>query len=415
MRLIILIFVFISFSCTHPHKVNQKDTVSVPNKGDTEKELRSGRADVFVVKPATLEFSQDKLQQLKLPPGFKINVFAKDFDGPRSILVAANGDVYIAERNAGKVVLLRDRDGDGVADFRRDAIAGVGKELRGVHGLAMKGSKMYMVTDRQLYYSEVRDDGSLGPKRKIFDDLPDGGQHPNRTMHFGPDSHLYLSIGSTCNSCPEPNLEAATMLQVSKDERSRRVWARGLRNTIGFAWHPVTKQMWGMDHNTDYLGNDIPPEELNLLTEGKNYGWPECWGKQNVDWLYHSEPRQGDSRIKFCQSTEPSVLDYQAHAAPMMMLFYTGASFPTEFRHDAFVAMRGSWNRNPPYGYKIVRIKYNQAGQPIKFEDFVSGWLAPDKKSRFGRPTGLAQAKDGSLLLSDDENGIIYRISYTGE
>jgi glucose/arabinose dehydrogenase len=411
--IISLAVVFLALSCAHQ---GPKQTGTIPpNTPDTGDQVRSASVKTFVVKPATKEFEEERLSELKLQPGFKINVFAEGFDGPRGILVAPNGDVYVAERKKGRVVRLKDTSGDGKANERVVVASGLGEDLQGVHGLALKGRSLYMVTDRELYRADLKADGSLGARRRIFNDLPDGGQHPNRTMDFGPDGLLYLSIGSTCNSCPEPNKEAATMLQVSRDEKSRKVWASGLRNTIGFGWHPVTRELWGMDHNTDYLGDDLPPEELNLLSEGKHYGWPECWGKQEVDWMYHSEPSKGDSRRAFCASTEPSVLEYQAHAAPMMLVFYTGSSFPAEYRNDAFVAMRGSWNRYPPYGYKIVRIKFGASGKPEGFEDFVSGWLAEDKKSQFARPMGLAQARDGSLLMTEDGNGVIYRISYDGQ
>jgi glucose/arabinose dehydrogenase len=409
---IILPCLLILFSCAHSGSDKKTTSIKVPQRGDTSKTLRAAGAEVFVVKPATKDFAEERMQKLKLKPGFRIEVFARGFKGPRSMVVAPNGNIYLAERKAGKVILLRDINGDGKADQQREVMSGLNEDLQGVHGLAIGKGRLYMVTDRELYSAKISADGSLTDRRKLISDLPDGGQHPNRTMAFGPDGRLYLSIGSTCNACPEPNKEAATMLRFDESEKKREIFAQGLRNTIGFAWHPLTGELWGMDHNTDYRGNDLPPEELNRLIQGRHYGWPECWGKQQVDWSYHEEPSNQDSRSAFCKSTEPSVLEYEAHAAPMMMVFYTGKQFPAEYKNDALVAMRGSWNRNPPYGYKIVRIKYDSQGKPLAFEDFVSGWLLENNESHFGRPMGLAVTRDGALLMSEDENGIIYRISY---
>jgi glucose/arabinose dehydrogenase len=204
------------------------------------------------------------------------------------------------------------------------------------------------------------------------------------------------------------------MLRYDPATGQRAIFARGLRNTIGFGWHPATGRLWGMDHNSDARGDDFPPEELNLIEEGGHYGWPYCAGKQQVDYFTASEPPDDASRPEFCARTKPSILEYQGHAAPMTLVFYTGTRFPERFRHDAFTAMRGSWNRNPPAGYKVVRIRFDGQGNPLGFEDFVTGWLLEDGRAHFGRLTGTAVAADGSLLVTDDANGVIYRIAYTG-
>jgi glucose/arabinose dehydrogenase len=363
------------------------------------------------VRPAQRYFSEERMRQLRLPDGFAIDVFADELENPRVLLVMENGDVYVSEREAGRVTMLRDTNGDGRADVRRHVVTGLGEDLAGVHGLATDGERLFMVTDRELYVAGIGADGSVGEPERVIDDLPSGGQHPNRTMRYA-DGVLYLSIGSTCNACPEPDEEAATMLTVNPVTWEREIFARGLRNTIGFDFHPRTGALWGMDHATDWRGDNFPREELNLLQRGRHYGWPFCGEKQRVDPLMHADPPDGMGRTEFCRSTEPSVLEYTAHAAPMVMTFYTGDMFPGEFRDDAFVAMRGSWNRSEPSGYSVVRIRFDAAGQPTGFEEFVTGWLIEDGAAHFGRLSAVAVARDGALLVNDDHNGVIYRVSY---
>lgn len=267
-----------------------------------------------------------------------------------------------------------------------------------------------MVTETELYVAQIMVDGALGEPDLLLDDLPDGGQHPNRSMRWGPDGMLYLSIGSTCNACVEPNDEHATILRLDPATVAREVFAGGLRNTIGFAWHPRTGDMYGLDHNSDERADDWPTEELNRIEEGAHYGWPHCWGDRQVDMHIPAEPPDGESREAFCAGTEAPVLEYPGHAAPMQMTYYEAFQFPPEYRGDAFATMRGSWNRNPPVGYEVVRIVHDAEGRPIAMEPFVSGWLIDDGRAHFGRLTGLAVSPDGSLLVGDDENGVVYRI-----
>ncbi len=261
--------------------------------------------------------------------------------------------------------------------------------------------------------------------RVIVDDLPDGGQHENRVLQFGPDGLLYVSVGSSCNDCAEANqLERATLMRFTAEGREREIVANGLRNTIGFDWHPVTNELWGMDNGSDFHGDEVPPEELNRILPGANYGWPICYGERVVDPLTTDSSRlmalrPGQSepilrpitRQEYCAQTEPSVLTYQAHTAPLWMQFYEGTQFPAEYRNDAFVVFRGSWNRAEPVGYKVVRLRFAN-GTSIAFEDFLTGFLHADRTAFFARPAGLAIAQDGSLLVSDDTNGVIYRVSY---
>jgi Cu/Zn superoxide dismutase len=200
------------------------------------------------------------------------------------------------------------------------------------------------------------------------------------------------------------------MLRISANGASRAVYARGLRNTLGWAWHPQTNELWGFDHGSDFRGNDVPPEELNLIREGGNYGWPFCYGQRVVDRWSHYDP-PGMTPAAYCASTEPAALTYQAHSAPIGMVFYSGTQFPATFQGDAFVSMHGSWNRSPAAPAKVIRVRF-QNGRPIGTEDFITGFLTNGGRAFIGRPAGLVVGADGSLLISDDANGAIYRVSY---
>lgn len=360
-----------------------------------------------VTKPLLVPTTTASLAAIKAPNGFAVNVFAKDLKNVRVIAVSENGNVYVSRRDQGDVVLLKDANRDGKADGAPVVVA----NRAGAHGLAVHDGKLYLLTVKELFVATIMPDGKLGPLEMILGDLPDSGQHPNRTLAFGPDDMIYLSVGSTCNACNESNPENATLLRISPDGKSRTIFATGLRNMIGFDWHPSTGELWGMDNGIDFLADDQQPEELNRIELGKQYGWPHIWGAGGVN--PQSTPPGGITKAQWKAMSVPQALGYTAHAAPMQMLFYKGSGFPAEFAGDAFVAMRGSWNRKIPSGYEIVRIRYS-AGQPRSVETFVTGFLSADGKTHTARPMGLAMAQDGSILMTDDANGYIYRVAYTG-
>jgi glucose/arabinose dehydrogenase len=396
-----------------PGTVTPGGQLAPPHIPDERGGLIVVESEIATVRPEGREVTEERLAQLQAPAGFRVAIFAEELENPRGIRVAPNGNVYVAERTAGRVRLLRDTDGDGRADVSRVVAEGLGEGLSGVHGLAIRENRLYMVTERELYSAPIQADGGLGERTLHLDDIPAGGQHPNRTMEFGPDGMLYLSIGSTCNACVEPIEEHATIVRVDPRTWEREVFAEGLRNTIGFGWHPVSGELFGLDHNTDERGNDWPPEKLNRIHEGRHYGWPFCGGQREPDWHVPADP-EGMSREAFCAQTEPPVLTYTAHAAPMQMVYYTGGQFPERYRNQAFATMRGSWNRNPPAGYEVVQVLFDGLGNPIGIEPFVRGWLLEGGRAHFGRLMGIAQAADGSLIVGDDENGVVYRISYGG-
>jgi glucose/arabinose dehydrogenase len=351
----------------------------------------------------------ERINQLELPEGFEISAFGEGLGSVRMMAEADDGTIYVTRRGQGDVLALRDRDDDGQVDMPPLVAA---SELPSVHGIIVQGTDVWLATPTTIYKGTIAADGTFEGLTGILNDMPQGGQHGNRTMAFGPDGMLYVSVGSPCNACSFDDPEYATILQIQPDGSSRKIFASGLRNTIGWGWHPETGQLWGMDHGSDWRGDNQPPEELNLLVESNNYGWPFCYGNKQIDPYIATDPR-GKTKSEFCRDSTGPVLTYQAHSAPIGMVYYTGDRFPEMYRNDAFVAMRGSWNRNQAVGYKVVRIDFDESGQPVGFEDFVTGWLIENGTAQFGRIAGLLVRRDGSLLISDDTNGTVYQVQYT--
>ena len=363
-----------------------------------------------VVETAPLEVTPQRLANLQMPDGFVLTRWA-EIQNPRVIRVnPKNGDVYVSQRDPGTISLLRDSNGDGRADVQRVVFT-----RKNAHGIAIKGDEMFIMTIRELYKAPIKADGTLGKSTLIANDFPDAGQHPNRTLDFGPDGKLYISVGSTTNAANERNEENATIIQADANGKNRRVFASGLRNTIGYGWHPTTKRFYGWDQGMDTLGDDESKEEINEIQYGKRYGWPFVY--EDGKMIDHPLPPPAFTREDWVKMTTFPKLMNTAHSAGLQWQFYTGSQFPSEYRNDAFVTLRGSWNRNPPSGYQLARVRFDKAGNPTKIEPFVSGFLVENpspnvKWGNFARLVGLAQAKDGSLLMGDDTNNTIYRIAY---
>jgi glucose/arabinose dehydrogenase len=371
---------------------------------ETPDQPTSGQVNGYIFRPAIVPATAERVQQLKLPAGFRVSKFAEQLGKPRILAVAPSGDVYTTDREAGIVMLMKDTNKDGIADGKQTVAT-----IPQAHGLALHNGKMYIAAVREVYVATINSDGTLGQPQAIMTNLPDAGQHPNRTLAVGPDGLLYLSIGSTCNSCDESNPLNATLVRANLDGSNLTVFARRLRNTIGFGWHPSTGELWGMDHGIDWLGDTEQKEELNLLKQGGNYGWPYIFGEGKYN---PGDRPPGDTTYQqYLQITTLPTLLYDAHAAPMQMAFYTGTAFPQDYRNDAFVAMRGSWNRSQPTGYKVVRVHFEN-GKPVRMDDFLTGFLVNNNQAHFGRLVGVAVHPDGSLLVSDDTNGVIYRITH---
>ena len=370
-------------------------------------EAANVRVDGAIVEPEQIA---PDLSSLRVPEGYRIGIFAEGLGNARMIEVADDGTVYLTRRTEGDVLLLRDANGDGVGDERRSVAR---RPL--MHGIEIDGEFAYLVAGSSIFRAPILPDGGFGPLEEIIGDLPATGQHSAREINKGPDGLFYVSVGSTCNACDESSPESATILRMQADGDQRTIFASGLRHTIGFGWHPSTGELWGMDQGIDWLGDTQQIEELNRIEPGKAYGWPYIYGMGG--WNPQDEPPGGLTMEDWDRMSERPVLGYDPHAAAMQMAFYRGAMFPASEQGNAFVSMRGSWNRTEPVGYEVARIRFGADGHPTAIESFVTGFLQAERRggpAQSGRPVGVAEAKDGALLFSDDVNGVIYRVSYDG-
>jgi Raf kinase inhibitor-like YbhB/YbcL family protein len=355
-----------------------------------------------ILKP--VELPMPALSQVHVPTGFRVQKFAENVENARILAIGFNGNVYVTRREQGDILMFR-VGADGLAAGEPVRVA----SRSGLHGIAFSKGKVYLAAVHEIFKADVRPDGTFGPLEMIIHDLPDAGQHNTRTVQIGPDDMMYISVGSTCNECAEPNPENATILRSSLDGKSRSIFASGLRDTVGWGWQPQTGELWGMDNGMDALGDNLQPEELNHIEKGKRYGWPYLFGSNQLN--PHLDPPGGLQKSELAKTNVPMAVGYTAHAAPMQMSFYNASQFPAEYQGDAFVSMRGSWNRKPPSGYEVVRIHFKN-GQPVSIEPFVTGFVT--LQGEYGRLVGNAVAQDGSLLFTDDRNGVIYRVSYVG-
>jgi glucose/arabinose dehydrogenase len=337
---------------------------------------------------------------LDLPSGFSVSVFAKNLPDARVMIFDKQGNMLVSRPSGGAVTKLEVQNG--VVSSQSDLVAG----LNHPHGLALDpdtGTSLFIGEEDQI--SKISLDNPDG-KEKISD-LPSGGEHTTRTLLFGPDGRLYVSVGSSCNVCVENDPRRAAISSLNKDGSDFRTYALGLRNAVFMAVNPRTKEIWATDMGRDFLGDDLPPDTIDIIKQGKNYGWPYCYGKQ----VHDSNFDPSGSKISFCMTTEPSLIDIPAHSAPLGLNFLSGSQFPSEYQNDLLAAYHGSWNRSVPTGYKIVRFKFDAGGNYLGSEDFITGWLTGSRSS-LGRPVGIVTGPDGKIYISDDKAGVIYQVSY---
>lgn len=355
---------------------------------------------------------------LKLPPGFSISIFAKNLGGPRVLAWDSSGRLLVSVPDGGKVLALPDENTDGIAD----KVITVAEGLSKPHGLAMRCEGNAAVQQCKLYVGEtnavsVFDYEQGTPKatnRKKIITLPSGGGHVTRTLAIVPyqnTERVLVSIGSSCNVCNEADARRAAIYSANLDGSDFKPFATGLRNSVFMAPYPATGQIWATEMGRDLLGDDIPPDEVNIIREGQNYGWPICYGNNIHDTHFDKNVYIQDP----CRDKTPSHIDLQAHSAPLGLAFIPEEGWPEDFKNDLLVAFHGSWNRSTPTGYKIVRIKLDGNGNPQGQEDFISGWLASGAKGggALGRPVDILVQPGGYAYISDDKAGVIYRLTYT--
>jgi len=337
--------------------------------------------------------------RLRVPDGFKVDYFAR-LRGVRFMALGPDGAVYASQSGAGQVTRLADRNGDGVADDSTVAVSGLNRP----HGLAFHKGYLYIANTDGVVRVRLGEDGRATGAPERLTRYAGGGGHWSRTIVFGADGAMYVSIGSSCNICAEE--DRALVMRYDENGNDGRIYAKGLRNAVGLAVHPTTRQLWASTHERDNLRpehEDLPPEEIDILQDGGDYGFPYCWGNR------HPNPEFKAEGAKRCPSTIPPALELQAHSAPLGLAFLAGASkFPRDYQGDALLAFHGSWNRSTPTGAKVVRIRVKD-GKPASYEDFITGWQRPDG-SRWGRPVDVLVHRDGSVLVSDDAGGAIYRV-----
>lgn len=353
--------------------------------------------------------------KLKAPAGFRVSVFADTrTEGrkprPRLMTLTPGGVLLVTSTSDGLLLALPDINKDG----RADRVVTVLSDLDAPHGIAFYQGKLYLAETGRIVRYDWNDAQLQAVNPREIAKLPRGGMHFTRTIVFH-NGKLYVAAGSDCNVCEDEHGRAMVQ-EFNPDGTGGRVFARGLRNAVGLDVSPVTKTVWASDNGRDWLGDDLPPDEIvDLGANGGDFGWPYCYGKRVVDTKY--DGASGVSKEARCARTLPSSFDLPAHSAALGIAFYTGAQFPAAYRNDLFVAFHGSWNRSVPTGYKVVRIRMNAKGEPQAMEDFLTGFVAPGetRKGRWmGRPVGVTVAPDGSLFVSDDAGGAIYRVSWEG-
>lgn len=342
-----------------------------------------------------------RLQNIRLPDGFHIELYSDHTPNARSLALGEDGTVYVGTMTEGKVYAVRDDNGDGAAD----RVFTVASGLNVPNGVAYFRGDLYIAENHRI----VKLPGIAGKLASppaptpVYRDLPDDRHHGWKYLRAGPDGKLYVPVGAPCNICkPDPEIHAS-LRRLDPDGSHAEVFARGIRNTVGFDWQPQTGELYFTDNGRDWLGDDLPPEELNRIDRpGLHFGYPYCHAGTIAD------PEFGRERP--CSDFTAPVWTFPAHVAPLGLRFYRGTQFPQSYRDQLFVAQHGSWNRSKPQGYRIVLVRF-QNGRPVADEVFAQGWLDSNDDAS-GRPVDILELADGSLLVSDDQAGALYRISY---
>jgi glucose/arabinose dehydrogenase len=352
------------------------------------------------------------LSNIILPDGFNIDVYASDVENARSMAISPSGTIFVGNRREDNVFALKDTDGDNVVDKK---ILISDKLTNMPNGVAFHNGDLYVAEVNKIWVfkniESILDkmDNIKGYSEDpilVSDDFPSDRHHGWKYISFGPDGKLYIPVGAPCNICESNDEIYASITRMNSDGTEKEVFVNGVRNTVGFTWHPNTGEMWFTDNGRDMLGDNYPPCELNKVKEiGQHFGYPYCHGGDISDPEFGSKYSCSDF-VKPAQNLGP-------HTAPLGLKFYTGTMFPEEYHGDIFIAEHGSWNRSKKIGYRITRVKIEN-NKSVGYEPFIYGWLNEEEQEAWGRPVDILILKDGSMLISDDMANVVYRVSYNG-
>ncbi|MDF2193134.1 sorbosone dehydrogenase family protein [Paraflavitalea sp. CAU 1676] len=348
-------------------------------------------------------YSKYQLDKIKLPPGFKLSVYAV-VPNARSMCWGSQGTLFVGNKDDNSVYAVVDTDRNG----RADTVYTVAKNLTMPNGVAFREGSLYVAEmSRIIRFDNIESQLANPPSPAVvYDKYPDKSHHGWKFIAFGPDGKLYVPVGAPCNVCEEKDPVFASITRLNPDGSGLEIFAKGIRNTVGFAWHPDTKELWFTDNGRDNMGDDIPEDELNHApNKDMHFGFPYCHQGTDLD------PEFGKG--KNCADYTPPVQKMGPHVAALGMRFYTAGMFPAEYRNRIFIAQHGSWNRKIPAGYRVMTVTLD-GNKAAKFEEFATGWLpGTSEKDVIGRPVDVEVAADGALLISDDKQGVIYRVTYS--
>ncbi|ALG69296.2 PQQ-dependent sugar dehydrogenase [Beggiatoa leptomitoformis] len=356
------------------------------------------------------------IKQLQIPADFQLSIYAEVPEARSLAVDEKTGTVYVGSRSGNTIHAILDVN----KDFKSDVVIPLLTDLNSPNGVAVhpQTGDLYIVEQHQIRQISANQLTALSPQSHlksniIFNALPDKRWHGWRYAKFSPTGYLYVAVGAPCNICDVQGIEGTIIrLDVSTSNAQMAVFARGIRNSVGFDFHPISGELYFTDNGADNLGDLIPPCELNHAPQaGLHFGYPYVWGVNNTPY-----PDSKKRQPPMPSTMTAPIVAFDAHAAPLGIHFIRGKNYPKNYQTSALVAQHGSWNRNPadPAGYKVVRVQFDEQGKVINTQDFITGWLDSEKKA-WGRPVDIAQLADGSLLISDDRAGLIYRLQYVGK
>ena len=362
-------------------------------------------AAIGLVTTPTLKAVEDPpLDQIKLRPGFKIEVYAANVEGARQMALTPGGTLFVGSRRQGNVYAIVDQN----KDQKADEVIVIAKGLNSPNGVAFRNGALYVAElSRVLRYDDIEAKLKSPPQPVVVTDkLPTEAHHGWKFIAFGPDGKLYVPVGAPCNVCDKRSEDPrfASIMRMNPDGSGAEIFAHGIRNSVGFDWHPVTNDLWFTNNGRDMMGDNVPPDTLHHAPKaGIDFGFPYCFAGDIPD------PEFG--KVRKCSAFTPPAQKLGPHVASLGMLFYTGSMFPADYRYQILIAEHGSWNRSQKIGYRLSLVKLDASGKPASYETFAEGWL--QGQQNWGRPVDVHQAADGGLLVSDDQAHVIYRISYS--